>query len=152
MLGGVGMLYHCLLVTVCHVSTKRNRPKNFWWCSGSFLLLPWTQANWQTEVKVSGYVSWYRLTWSFTKANSSEVLLRQDPWEVRPVGGHVMFRRSINRTQWRACIASFAVLRWSRGFIFTSLRAWQRTSPGVPAGPDQSCWLVLIWWRPGCFC
>lgn len=105
MLDGIGMSYHYLLVTVCHDSTKGSRPKNFWCCSGSFLF-PRTQANWQSEVEVSGYASWYRLAWSFA--------------EARPMGGHVMFRGSISRTQWRACIASFAELPRSR--VFTSLQ------------------------------
>jgi hypothetical protein len=30
--------------------------------------------------------------------------------------------------------------------------AWQRTSPGVPADPGCSCWLMQTQWRPGCFC
>ena len=46
-------------------------PKNFWWCSGSFLPLPQTWTNWQSNA------SWYRLTWSFAKISH----VRQDLWE-----------------------------------------------------------------------
>ena len=53
----------------------------------------------------------------------------------------------IDRTQWMvrgtwfSCIASFATfLGLVSSLIFASLKeAQQRTSPGVPAGPNPSC-------------
>ena len=33
---------------------ERNAPKNFWWCSGCFLLLWWTRADWQSLSVSSG--------------------------------------------------------------------------------------------------
>jgi hypothetical protein len=75
---------------------KKRHQKNFW-CSG-FLPLSQTQADWQSDVSWSGshgvllrqaYVVFW---WGKTSG-------RQDPWEARPVGGHVMFKGCINRTQ-----------------------------------------------------
>jgi hypothetical protein len=57
MLDHTGMFRHSSLVTVCHDFIERNALKSFWWCSGSFLPLPWTWAVWQSEGEVSGYVS-----------------------------------------------------------------------------------------------
>jgi hypothetical protein len=85
--------------------------------------------------------------------NSHEVLLRQthmlrqDMWWGKTLGGHVLFGRSINRTQrtvMGACISSFATLPGLLSLlIFTSLReAQQRASPGIPGGLRHSCWLV----------
>jgi hypothetical protein len=37
---GIGSPYHSLMVISCCDFMDRNAPKNFWWCSGSFLLLP----------------------------------------------------------------------------------------------------------------
>jgi hypothetical protein len=46
------MLWHLftllsLLIFTC-VIICRNTPKNFWWCSSSFVLLWWNPANWQS--------------------------------------------------------------------------------------------------------
>jgi hypothetical protein len=57
MLDGIGMPCHSLLAIVCLDFIERNAPKNFWWCSGGFLLLLRTWVDWQSEVEVSGYVS-----------------------------------------------------------------------------------------------
>lgn len=70
----------------------------------------------------------------------------------------MMFGRNITRTQrtvMDACIASFTMLclKPSSSLIFTSLReAWQRSPPGVPAGPGYFCLLMSTQWRPGCLC
>ena len=73
---------------------------------------------------------WGRLMWRFP--------------EARPTRGHMMFRESINRTQWQWWDASLVWL------IFISLgEAWQRT-PDIPLGSDHF-WLVLIRWRTGCW-
>jgi hypothetical protein len=56
MLNGIGMPCHSLMVIICCDFIKRNTPKIFlmvfWWLLGT----PWTQANWQSEVEVYGYV------------------------------------------------------------------------------------------------
>ena len=76
--------WRCWVVLVC-LAIKRNIPKDFWWCSSGFLLFLWTRADWQSKMELSGYINWLRLMWHFAKA--------------RPVGGHVMIRGRINRTQ-----------------------------------------------------
>jgi hypothetical protein len=37
---GIGLPYNSLLVIVYHDLVEKNKPKNFWWYSSSFLLLP----------------------------------------------------------------------------------------------------------------
>lgn len=103
-----------------------------------------------------------RVKWEFmdTSADTDSwgILLRQHPWEARPVGGHTMFVGSIIGLKgqwWWACIASFTMLHWSCVFfrlIFTLLREAGQRSSGIPAGPGPSCWLLLNRWRPDCFC
>ena len=80
--------------------------------------------------------------------------------EARPVGGQVMFGKSITRTQWedsdgvlaKLALHCFIGLTSLSSLIFTLLRgAWQRTFPCILAGPVCSCWLEPIWQRPGSF-
>jgi len=54
---GIGKPCHSLLVTVYRDFIERNAPKDFWWYSSGFLLLPQTWADWLNEVEFSGYVS-----------------------------------------------------------------------------------------------
>ena len=60
---GIGTSCHSLMVILCHDFIERNALKHFWWCSGGFLQLPQTWANWQSNV------NWSRLTWSFANSN-----------------------------------------------------------------------------------
>jgi hypothetical protein len=53
-LGGIGMSHNSLLVIICHDFIERNAQKYFWRCSGSFLVLLWTQADWQSLAVSSG--------------------------------------------------------------------------------------------------
>ena len=103
----------------------------------SFLLLPRTWADWQSDV------SWDRCTcWG------------QDPWKKRGLEGINRIPWIDRDTAWLASTASCAVLvALTCSLIFSTLREAQlRTSPGIPGGLDSSCWLMLIQQRPGGFC
>jgi hypothetical protein len=95
MLDGIGMPCHSLLAIVCHDFIERNAPKNFRWYSESILPLPWTQADWQSEVEVFGYISLYRHTRNFAKTDSLTWCFDK----ARLMGRHVIFGGNINRTQ-----------------------------------------------------
>lgn len=78
---GISSPCHSLLVIVCCNFLEKNAPKNFWWCSNSFLHHPWTWAkspweealwflldqnvvvdSWKVFVNGSSYPCW--ITWT----------------------------------------------------------------------------------------
>ena len=79
---GIGMSCHFLMAIVCHDFIERNAPKNFRWYSESILPLPWTQADWQSELKfldISAYTDTQGIL--LKQTHSHGVLTRQDSWE-----------------------------------------------------------------------
>lgn len=132
-------------------SIEINTPKNFWF----FDVLAASCC--YCRLGLTGRVKWNFLDTS-ADTDSWGILLRPHPWKARPEGGRMMFVGSIIGLKgqwWWACIACFKRPHWSRVFlrqIFSLLREAGQRSSGIPAGPDPSCWLLLIQWRPDCFC
>lgn len=97
--------------------------------------------------------AWYRIKmmwpkWKFLvvscDADSCDVLLKQTQERT-----HDVWREKQDRTDSDGMLALLAVLCITglmSLLIFTSLRgAWQKTSPGIPAGSGYPCLFVLVW-------
>lgn len=105
--------------------TKRNAPKNLWWCFGGFLPLPRTWTDWQSDV------SWYWLVRCFVEARLVGSLLH---WEKHSRELHL-------------------VSMWA--LVPPADTCWFIGGLAVPAGWHHCCWFmsailsaVLDCWYP----